>query len=199
MIIDSFKKFFRKITSKDYLKEDHVTPPEPAMELEPMPELIEEPVMEVESASESEPEEEIVYGTYGRLEIPDLNISVPLYGVESGSAQQVVDLEDSAAYLKWPEQITIVDHCQQGNFANLNKAIPGQTKAFIVEPDLKKTYVCYQTQIGHIKIGTTSNVLFDKDWIPVYKSNAGGLTMYTCIEKSSQNVMDVRVTYWKPI
>ena len=149
--------------------------------------------------SEPEQKSESHYGTHGRLEIPDLAISVPLNGIECGPAQKVIDLEDSAIYLNWPNQTVIADHCHQGNFSNLNQAIPGQTKAFILEPDSKKSFVCYQTQIGHIKIGEKSNILFDHDWIPVYKSNVGGLTMYTCIEKSSANVMDVRVTYWKEI
>ena len=61
-----------------------------------------------------------VYGTYGRLEIPDLNISIPLNGIELGPAQKVIDLEDSAIYLKWPNQVVIADHCHQANFSNLN-------------------------------------------------------------------------------
>lgn len=141
-----------------------------------------------------------VYGTYGRLEIPDLNISIPLNGIELGPAQKVIDLEDSAIYLKWPNQVVIADHCHQANFSNLNKAIPGHTKAYIAtDPENKKWLVCCKTQVGHIKIGEKSNALFDHDWIPVYQNNSSGFTMYTCIQKSAPDVMDVRLTYWMEI
>lgn len=79
MLLDSIKSFFRRRIKKSELKEEEIiiVPFEP--EVEP----------EAEPTPESEPEKEIIYGTYGRLEIPDLNIGVPLNGVESGSAQQV--------------------------------------------------------------------------------------------------------------
>ncbi len=138
------------------------------------------------------------YGTHGRLIIPDLNISVPLNGIELGSAQHVIDLEDSAVYLKWPNQIVIADHCTQANFSNLKKAVPGRTKALIVTPDSKEEFACCRKQIGHIRIGQSSNALYDRDWIPVYKTNSGRLTMYTCISRSAPDVVDVWLTYWRP-
>ena len=165
----------------------------------PEPKPTQAEIPQQDTAPEQEPVKEKVYGTRGRLEIPELNISVPLNGTESGGAQKVIDREDSAVYLIWPNNITIADHCHQANFSNLNKSVPGRTKAYIVTPDSKKGYVCYKTQVGHIKIGGTSNVLYDHNWEAVYKKNQGGLTMYTCIEKSAPDVMDVRLTYWKPI
>lgn len=187
MLPESIKSFFRRKPQSQAPKEKvPMGPPKPAAE--PKPESV------------PEPEKEIVYGTYGRLEIPDLSISIPLNGVESGSAQQVIDMEDSAVYLNWPNQTVIADHCHQANFSNLNRAIQGHTKAFIAsDPDSKKWLVCCKTQVGHIRIGEKSNSLFDHDWNPVYHSNSGGLTMYTCIEKSAPDVMDVRLTYWKTL
>ena len=140
-----------------------------------------------------------IYGTRGRIEIPELNIGVPLYGTESGGAQEVIDRQDSAVYLRWPGQIAIADHSSQANFSNLNLAKPGHTKAYIVTRDSRTPYICYQTQVGHIRIESGRNTLYDNNWEPVFAKNHDGLTMYTCIKKSAPNVMDVRLVYWKQI
>ena len=138
------------------------------------------------------------YGSQGRLEIPELAIGVPLYDTTTGSAQKIVDDENSAAYLFWGDQIAIADHSSQANFNNLNNAVPSRTTAYIVRPGRTERYVCAQTQIGHIKIGSSGNQIYDCKWRPVYQQNRGRLTIYTCIQKSAQDVMDVRLTYWAP-
>ena len=68
------------------------------------------------------------YGTYGRLEIPELQISVPVYKTENGNAQAICDKKDSAVYLNWGNQFAIVDHCDQANFS------PQQASRILVFP-----------------------------------------------------------------
>ena len=203
-IIDKFLAEARKAVNNAVIKQAKIKKQLQSQhdtELQKKPDNKTEQKAELKQKQQADPEpvKEIVYGTRGRIEIPELNISVPLNGTESGGAQEVIDREDSAVYLIWPNNITIADHCHQANFSNLNKAIPGRTKAYIVTPDSKKGYFCYKTQVGHIKIGATSNTLYDQNWEAVYEKNGGGLTMYTCIERSAPDVMDVRLTYWKPI
>ena len=41
-----------------------------------------------------------IYGTHGRVEIPSLSISLPLYEA-STDAQKIVDDKNSAAFIKW--------------------------------------------------------------------------------------------------
>lgn len=139
------------------------------------------------------------YGTHGRIEIPELGISVPLYDSVNGNSQELCDNADSAVCMKWSSQIAIADHCNQGNFSNLNKARVGRTIATIDQQDKKEHYRCVRSQIGHIRISESGNRIFDSNWAPAYKQNAGGLCIYTCIEKSAPDVMDVRLTYWQPL
>ncbi len=139
------------------------------------------------------------YGTYGRLEIPELQISVPVYKTENGNAQAICDKKDSAVYLNWGNQFAIVDHCDQANFSNLNRVRVGLTMATVDLQTSKKQYRCVKSQIGHLRISNTGNRLFDKNWVPAYDQNPNGLTMYTCMHKSAADVMDVRLTYWQPI
>lgn len=141
-----------------------------------------------------------VYGSSGRLEIPELDISVPLYDTSVGSAQRIVDNLDSAVYLRWGNgQIAIADHSNQANFSNLEHAKAGESKAFIDSGTSRVQYVCYRSQVGHIKTDVGGNSIFDEAWNPVFWQNAGGLTIYTCIHRSAPNIMDIRLTYWKPV
>lgn len=140
-----------------------------------------------------------VYGSSGRLEIPELGISVPLYNTSSGSAQAIVDSLDSAVYLRWGNgQIAIADHANQANFSNLEYAQVDKTRAFIDSGTSRVPYVCYRSQVGHIKTDVGGNSIFDEAWNPVFWQNAGGLTIYTCIHRSAPNIMDIRLTYWRP-
>ena len=72
-----------------------------------------------------------IYGTYGRLEIPDLKISVPVYKAQGGNQQKLCDDINSAVCLNWGNQIAIADHCDQGHFSNLNNVKVGITIATI--------------------------------------------------------------------
>lgn len=141
-----------------------------------------------------------VYGNRGRLEIPSLNISVPLYDTSVGSAQRIVDNQDSAVILRWVSQYAIADHSSQSNFQNLNYAKPGITTMSIETKTAKDEYKCVKTQVGHIKIGSVGgNTIYDENWQPPNNQNQGGICIYTCIHKSAPDVMDIRMTYWQPV
>ena len=137
-----------------------------------------------------------VYGTHGRIEIPNLKISLPLYDAK-GDAQTIVDRKNAAAFIKWSNQDVIADHSGQDGFERLEFATPGNTLAFIVYNNGKpsETYICTQKQIGHILMGT-KNKLVDAKNVP---PQSNGLIMYTCIHESAINIMDVWLTYWKKI
>lgn len=139
-----------------------------------------------------------VYGSHGRLEIPNLFISVPLYdALDAADRQRVVDNPDSAVHFRLGVQDVIADHTGQANFQNLNLAKPGMT-ATIDRKTSKTVYRMVQSQVGHIRISPLGNRLFDQDWVQVSTQNAGGLCIYTCMGKSAEDVMDVRLTYWQP-
>jgi len=141
------------------------------------------------------------FGNHGRLEIPDLNISVPLYDGGGGTSQSIVDKVNSAAYMHWINQDAISDHASQANFANLQNAQPGITKAFIVFPAQAEHYICVSNQIGHLKdMGEgKGRRVYDANWKCVYYENTGGLCIYTCRQMSADDVMDITLTYWQPV
>lgn len=140
-----------------------------------------------------------VYGTHGRLEIQELNISVPLYDARGLASQRVVDNRNSAAFMRWQKQIAIADHCDQANFSNLNKVRAGSTTAVIDLRNTQERFICVSSQVGHIRLAESGNRIFDRNWNPANTQNEGGLCIYTCIEKSAPDVMDVRLTFWRPI
>ena len=141
----------------------------------------------------------LVYGTHGRLDIRNLFISVPLYDAKTGAEkQQVVDDPNSAVFFKLGVQSVIADHASQANFQNLNLAKPGMT-ARIYDREKETVYRFKESQVGHIRISPLGNRLFDKNWQQVATQNEGGLCIYTCIGKSADDVMDVRLTYWQPV
>ena len=136
-------------------------------------------------------------GTHGRLEIPELSISVPLYDANGCDSQKIVDAQDSAVLMRWGNQFAIADHNDQANFKNLSDAEPGKTTAMIRQGKNLQRYRCIKTQVGHITISENGNRIFDQDWKPVYQQAFGGLCIYTCLNKSAPNVMDIRLTYWQ--
>ena len=142
-----------------------------------------------------QPPKQKLYGSHGRIEIPSLRISLPLYDAKN-NAQQIVDTKNAAAFIKWSTQDVIVDHSGQDGFERLARAIPNSTTLYIEYINKpKETYICTQKQIGHIQIGT-KNKLLDSKWKP---PQSGGLILYTCIKQSSPTVMDVWLTYWKKL
>lgn len=147
----------------------------------------------------SEPQPK-VYGTSGWLEIPDLEIGVSLYDSRDKDKQEIVDDDNSAIYMNWGTQQCIADHTYQSNFVNLNKAVVGKTIAIIDDGTNQRRYRCYSSQIGHIRIGPNGgNTLLDENWVLVYPQNIGGICIYTCLQLASDDVMDVRLTFWERI
>lgn len=141
----------------------------------------------------------LVYGTHGRLDIRNLFISVPLYDAATGAdKQRMVDNPNSAVFFKLGVQNVIADHADQANFSNLNMAKPGMT-ARIYDREKETVYRFVKSQVGHIRISQLGNRLFDQNWQQVSTQNEGGLCIYTCIGKSADDVMDVRLTYWQPV
>lgn len=146
-------------------------------------------------------EKPIVYGSHGRLEIPTLNISIPLYEASGSTSQKVVDDQDSAAFIRYGTQNIIADHVSQANFSNLIKSRPGKTVANITYEDgTSEKYLCMVSQIGHIKPGENNknNHMFDWRWTPIRGKNPGGLTIYTCMGYAHDGIQDVTITYWLP-
>ena len=144
-------------------------------------------------------ENHLKYGNVGRLEIADLDIRVPVNNTRIGSAQAVIDARDSAVYLNWGNQKAIADHACQANFSNLNQAVVGKTKAVLDRGTSKEQFLCVDSQIGHIKTESGVNTLYDSKWRFAHLQNPGGLAIYTCIQRSAPDIMDVRLTYWQPI
>ena len=132
------------------------------------------------------------YGDYGRIEIPDLQISIPLYRGKD-DPQGVVDRKNAAAFLEWKDQNVIVDHTGQDGFEKLEKAVPSQTLAYIDFGFKKERYMCTRKQIGHLLLGDTNKI---RDANYVFPKSPG-LIIYTCKGLSAPNVMDIWLTYWK--
>lgn len=145
-----------------------------------------------------DPVPEKTLGSYGRLEIPDLSISVPLYSVGNKSAQKIVDDPDSAAIFGLGKQMVIADHVHQSNFGNLIRVQPGRTKAYVLTVDGQQAiYICMLSQLGHIQLSETGNRLYDWEGIPAKEKNPDGLAIYTCLGSASNGVQNVTLTYWK--
>lgn len=142
-----------------------------------------------------------IFGTHGRIEIPDLEIEIPLYDSEYGNAQSIVDRLDSAVFISHGQQGIIVDHVDQG-FKNLINVKPGITKAYIYyyDPELKdgsvEQYSCVCSQLGHIKKNISGNRLFDWSWKQAPDKNKDGLTIYTCLGNAIGDDQRVTLTYW---
>lgn len=139
------------------------------------------------------------YGNAGRVEIPELNIGVALYDTRTGAAQQIVDNPESAVFLHWEEQKAIADHNNQSNFANLNRVRPYGTAMYLISVNgMREKYICVSSQIGHIKINEHgANTIYDSKWESPRHKNRGGVCVYTCIQRSAPDIMDIRLTYWR--
>lgn len=136
-----------------------------------------------------------------RLFIPQLDIAVRVFKrpvATAGNGQEIVDAIDSAVYFNMGALEIIADHCDQSNFGNLVHSEIGKTKAFLVWKDHDCEYECVGVEVGHITIAGVGNRLYDGNWNPIY-THQDGLCIYTCLEKSAPDVMDVQLTFWKSI
>lgn len=91
-------------------------------------------------------------GTYGRLIIPDVDISCQLNFVDANSseasylAQHYTDMENSAAFFRYGNMYVISDHKEQG-FANLENVNENDV-AYIGSNDNLIELYCYKTRYG---------------------------------------------------
>ena len=133
------------------------------------------------------------------LIIPSLFIIVPLYRRKYGeNGQDIVDRPKSAAIWNWGNLTVIADHVHQENFFNLNKSVPGKTVLYIYDKGIKR-YICDSSEIGFTRQEGSQNVLYDSKERSVYFLNLDGLMIYTCIKRTSPEVLTVRLTHWKEI
>ncbi len=142
---------------------------------------------------------ELPMGDIGRLVIPELGINVRVYYAqcyEEEENQAITDLPDTAIWQDYSmeygsdSQPLLADHWNQG-FVNLHYAVPGETAAYIVQPNGGvKTYRCVKRDYGH----NDEHCIFDEDGYLAPRQNRGGICMYTC----NGSWQDVIFTYWQP-
>lgn len=133
------------------------------------------------------------YGTAGRLVIPDLGINVAMYATtayDASQSQKYVDWADAAAYMSdWGASVLVADHNYQG-FSATAGAVPGKTIAYVKTAAGTKQYICTANFTGH-----NAGTLVDEDYRDLSSDNAGGLTLYTCMDSWK----NVRITFWQPL
>lgn len=128
-------------------------------------------------------------GMYGRLNIPDVGVSVALFKVSiyDGKANQaVVNRADSAAYMLWRGVWSIGDHSTQG-FYKIKSCIPYTTYAYITTQNGTDRYLC-------VARGNGVNIrkdLLDANGSTLYDTSRGVLLMYTCNEDNT-----ITYTHW---
>lgn len=134
----------------------------------------------------------------GSISIPSMNISANLYRgneLDYDTAQAICDEENAAIVYEGDEQI-IADHSYQG-FDRIKQSIPDETVAFIQSYDEKgnteyESYVCTKVTTG--KNRTFKPCLIDCEGNDLYKTNEGGICLYTC----NDTWHDITIVYFKP-
>ena len=138
-------------------------------------------------------------GTHGRFIIPDLEIDVGLNDAYSDDSQEIVDREDSAAYIEWKNHIAIVDHGMYP-FINLVNAQPNRTLAYIVDCSSPQKFICKGIEQGYTienYQGSGYRVLFDEAGNHVSRKEEGTMITYCCISETDANGRtDVILVYW---
>lgn len=119
----------------------------------------------------------------GRLYIDDVGIDVALY---KSWEQEVVDRNDSAAYMGWPKNKLIGDHNTQA-FAPLGKTKVGTIARIVREDGAVVYYECVDIFKGHNTGGTIT------DWNGNNVTRQEDLLMYTCFNGSK----NIWVTLWR--
>lgn len=147
------------------------------------------------SDTEIHADDQAVYGTLGnkgRIYIPSLEISVPLYLVEGQYYQDIVDDEDSAAWIPHDGSITfIADHAAQ-EFKNLS-AVKPKDVLYIVNDTSRDRYICYKTELGNNSTGPLLNT-DSENVVDLCEGKTDDLCVYTCLSKTG----DVFLSYWTP-
>lgn len=113
------------------------------------------------------------YGNAGRLEIPDLGISVALFwtNIWDYGAQAIADWNDSA--IRYSDTLLIGDHNNQA-FCTLSGAVPGMMAYIYYADGSYESYVCIGCGIGC----QTDFELYNQYWEDWYSFST--LNMYTC-------------------
>lgn len=127
-------------------------------------------------------------GTYGRMSVPSLGVSVALNYSSSTNFQEIVDAEDSALITDYWEGIYLADHNYQGASA-ITKAIPDKTIMYIRNGDKVYTFICSMKD---------RNIYYDGDiWFDDGRSamdfSYGDLIFQTCENEKNTNC----ITWWK--
>ena len=122
------------------------------------------------------PQPVVTYGNRGRMEIPDLGISVKLIEADPANYVPVCNDADAAEFMPYGNKVEIRDHDTQDNFGNIKNAVPGVTIMTIRQADGSTvSYRCAASEHG----------VFNGDWY----TNAAGtmsfmlpydLMMYCC-------------------
>ena len=122
---------------------------------------------------------------YGRLYIPDANISVGLY---YGGEQYITDREDSASMFAWKMDPgwTIADHNNQ-EFAKLFDVQVGTTGYILTNTGITIKIKCTEIFNGH----NTGRYIVDENGVNA--ANRTDYMMYTCID----NWRNVRICLWE--
>lgn len=137
----------------------------------------------------------------GVLQISSVRIKVPLVIAEDGeTAKTMVDKANCAALMKDLDRIAdnpaertwlIGDHNYQ-KFRNLPRVEVGE-EATITSPDgTVKKYVVTDKFIGY-NVG--SDMLYE-DGTSIWKDNAGGITLYTCVDGTG---VPVHIVFLQPV
>ena len=96
---------------------------------------------------------DILEGSIGVWQIPELDISIPVYIRGKKSEQQIINDEDSSAYVRWMTAYQIADHYDskagRGKW-RIDKVRPLMI-AYFVKPNETLRYECYRTCVEDVK------------------------------------------------
>lgn len=96
---------------------------------------------------------DIPQGAVGVWQIPELDIIIPVYAKGRKTEQQIINDEDSSAYVRWMTAYQIADHYDskagRGKW-RIDKVRPLMI-AFFVKPNETLRYECYRTCVADVK------------------------------------------------
>ena len=128
-------------------------------------------------------------GSKGRLCVPAVGIDVAVNHAYDEDAQQLTDLGDSAAYVRYClSKYYIADHNDQ-EFAPLTQVVPGD-EAFLFTDAGIEAFACKSTMYGHnIESGLIDEAGNDLS----AKIPMDGFVTYTCLD----NWRNVHIVFWE--
>ena len=149
------------------------------------------------------------YGTDGRLDIPDLDIHVPLNHPADGQTRQdVVDDPFSALIMDMGAQTAIIDHVVSGKMRHLCQTTLGMQASIAQKDGSCSEFICVQVACGYLARRSPNDFrdAYLYDGTRVRELNAGGLCIMTCrmdqdpdeLEKYGADCL-VTYTFWQPV